>query len=195
MSGTNSSHVLELSLPPLPGTGGWLPTTAAITDWKPQYSGQSAHLAQAFVKGPEQAGIDIEYYRAQSRGHELISSANALVIPENWRWKEIARGDATIDWDGNRTQVARTELASEDHQLELVHFYWIDGRISASPYVGKLLQAWSRLTGQGDDAALVVLYAPSHAGGEAARESLRDFAAAMAPAIERSLLAARQGDN
>src|SRR6185312_17481060 len=96
------------------------------------------------------------------------------------------------DWDGNRTPVARTELGSEDRQLELVHFFWVDGRVTVSPYVGKALQAWSRLTGRGDDAALVVVYAPNRPRGDAGGQSLREFAADMMPTIEHTLRAARQ---
>ena len=101
-------------------------------------------------------------------------------------------GQAEIAWAGARKTVGRAELASEDLRLDVWHFFWVDGRVTASPYVGKALQAWSRLTGRGDDAALVVVYAPSRPRGDAGGQSLRAFAADMMPAIERTLRAARQ---
>jgi EpsI family protein len=76
-------------------------------------------------------------------------------------------------------------------RLEVLHAYWVDGRLTDSPYVGKMLQAWSRLRGNGDDAAFIVLYAPYRSRVDDARATLTDFAAAMTPGIERSLLAAR----
>ena len=180
------------SLPAIDAAGGWSPTSETLTDWKPRFSGQAAALAQSFAKGDRRAGIYIEYYRAQTRGHELITSGNLLVAPENNRWKEIASGNAVIDWAGTSSTVGRTELMAGESRLEVLNMYWVDGRVTPSPYVGKALQAWSRLTGRGDDSALVVLYTPRSARTDDARETLADFAAAVTPGIERTLLAARR---
>jgi exosortase A len=180
------------SLASISSAKGWSATSGAITDWKPHYSGEVVELAQTFEKGDWQAGIYIEYYRSQTKGHELITSANVLVTPENSRWKQTSRGERAIDWSGARKTVGSAELAARDSQLELLHFFWIDGRVTANPYVGKAWQAWSRLTGRGDDAALVVLYAPFDTMHKGRRESLGDFASAIMPGIESALLAARR---
>jgi len=74
--------------------------------------------------------------------------------------------------------------------LEVWSLYRVHGRLTSNPYYAKALLAWSRLTGQGDDAALVVLYTPLRGSGEAARASLRSFAQAMAAPIDRALGAA-----
>ena len=187
-----ASEMTVPSLPSIAGANGWSATSTAFADWRPNYSGQAAELAQVFAKGDRQAGIYIEYYRGQSRGHELITSANVLTTPGNWHWKQTAQGQAEIAWAGARKTVGSAELANEDLHLDVWHFFWVDGRVTASPYVGKALQAWSRLTGNGDDAALVVVYAPNRPRGDAGGQSLREFAADMMPAIERTLRAARQ---
>jgi exosortase A len=179
------------SLPAIQAANGWSPTSHTVTDWSPKFSGQAATLAQTYAKGDRRAGIYIAYYRAQTPGHELITSGNVLVAPENNRWKETVRGDAAFEWDGRTRSVGRARITSGESGLEVLHAYWIDGRITASPYVGKVLQAWSRLRGNGDDAALIVLYAPYRSRVDDARATLTDFAAAMTPGIERSLLAAR----
>jgi exosortase A len=180
------------SLPAIEAANGWSQTSQTVTDWSPKFSGQAATLAQTYAKGDRRAGIYIEYYRAQTPGHELITSGNVLVAPENARWKETVRGDAEVEWDGRTRRVGRARITSGESGLEVLHAYWIDGRVTASPYVGKVLQAWSRLRGNGDDAALIVLYAPFRSRGDDARATLADFASAMTPGIERSLLAARR---
>jgi exosortase A len=181
------------TLPAIEAAKGWSPTSETITDWTPKFSGQAAGLAQAYAKGNRRAGIYIDYYRAQRSGHELITSGNVLVGPGNNRWKEISRGDAAIEWAGTTRSIGSAEIMSGETGLEVLHAYWVDGRVTSSPYVGKVLQAWSRLRGNGDDAALVVLYAP-HRRGDDARATLSDFASAMAPGIERALLAARHSE-
>jgi EpsI family protein len=187
-----SSPATAPSLPPFQAAGGWSPIAQTITDWTPHFLGQAASLAQSFAKGERVAGVRIEYYRAQARGHELITSGNMLVTPDNNRWKEVQHGAATVRWNAGARDVDRVELAADETRLAVLSFYWIDGRVTASPYVGKLLQAWSRLTGRGDDAALVVLYVPHPLHGDDGRAALDDFASAMLPEVEQLLRTARE---
>ncbi|HEX6137554.1 MAG TPA: exosortase A, partial [Casimicrobiaceae bacterium] len=161
-----SSATAAPTLPAIDGAGGWAQSATPLTDWTPKYSGQAAALAQTFANGERKAGIFVEYYRAQQRGRELITSGNMLVAPEDNRWKEAASGETTIDWAGVSKTARRVTLTGPDARLEVLSLYWVDGRITASPYVGKVLQAWSRLRGNGDDAALVVMYAAGHARGD-----------------------------
>jgi EpsI family protein len=51
------------------------------------------------------------------------------------------------------------------------HWYWIDGRLTASDYRAKAWIAWSRLIGHGDDAATIVVYAPKEGAGEVALDA------------------------
>ncbi len=44
--------------------------------------------------------------------------------------------------------------------LQAYRLYWVAGHVTSSQYEAKALQAWSKLSGRGDDAALVVIYAP-----------------------------------
>jgi exosortase A len=180
------------SLPPIDAADGWSAATPPITDWKPNFSGQAATLAQVFSKGEWRAGIDIEYYRGQTRGRELITSGNVLVVPWDVHWKKTASRNASIGWDGASRNVSHVELANGETRLDVLSMYWVDGRITSSAPIGKALQAWSRLRGHGDDAALVVLYVRSAAGRSDAPQALRDFAAAMMPGIARTLRAARR---
>jgi hypothetical protein len=64
--------------------------------------------------------------------------------------------------------------------------------VTSSPYIAKALQAWSRLAGHGDDAALIVIYASADAPASAGRDALRDFSQRMSPAIDRMLESARE---
>jgi EpsI family protein len=171
--------------------GGWIPTAAPITDWKPAFQGQAARLSQTFAKGGRLAGVEIDYYRAQQRGRELITSGNVLVTPGNAKWKEAAHAEMSTEWGGARHTVAHSSLDHGELRVEVLSAYWVDGQFTTSPYVGKMLQAWSRLRGRGDDAAFVALYVTATRDDHDAMRVLTDFANALGPGVERSLVAAR----
>jgi EpsI family protein len=98
-----------------------------------------------------------------------------------------------VPWLGAPLTVSRVVLSGPDVRLDIFRLYWVNGRVTASEYVAKWLIAWSKITGQGDDSALIVFYTPIAARGEEANAILRDFAAANSPTIDSALAAARRG--
>jgi EpsI family protein len=149
-------------------------------------------LSQTYAKGDHRVGLYIAFYRDQQKGRELITSANVLTRPIDWNWKQTGSGTGEVDWNGHATTVDRTELIGRDVRLQVIRLFWIAGRVTWNPYAAKALQAVAKLQGSGDDAALIVMYAPASVNGDVARESLRSFAADMSPAIARALAAARE---
>jgi len=69
-------------------------------------------------------------------------------------------------------------------------WYWIGGKLTSSDREAKLMTAWSRLTGAGDDSAVVMLYARKE-GTENGERSLAAFAAQAGSAIGTALRQAR----
>ena len=70
------------------------------------------------------------------------------------------------------------------------HWYWIDGRLTASDARAKAYAALSRLTGRGDDSAVVVVYARKEQPGEA-EAALNAFIGDAGPGIASALAKAR----
>lgn len=174
------------------GTNGWA-TSTRVVDWRPDYEGYKTELRQTFDKDGRSIGLYIAYYRNQAKGRELITSGNQLTMPKNWQWKQLAAASDTVRWNEHPTTVDRVELAGLNQRINVFSLYWIGGRVTASPYTAKALQAWSNLTGLGDDGALIAMYAPVAGDGRETLEAMRAFAADMSPAIERALIAARDG--
>jgi EpsI family protein len=175
------------------GGNGWTPSSAAIANWKPHYSGYSAELSQTFQKEDRVVGLYLAYFRNQEKKHELVTSGNVLVTKVDWKWKEVATGSDSVDWAGARTPVHRAEISGPDIHLDIYRLYWVNGTVTASDYVAKALTAWSKLRGQGDDSALILMYAPQAASGKSMDAVLRDFAAALSPSIENTLDSAHAG--
>lgn len=186
-----SAIVSTPTLPAISGTAAWQPS-APFTTWKPHYKGFVAEQSQSFRAGDREVGLYVAYYRNQEKRHELITSGNLLVAREDWAWKHVASGRDRVDWTGRATDVDRAEILGTDARLQVFDLYWVDGRVTSNPYVAKALLAWSRLTGRGDDSALIVAYTPERSRDDASRQALRDFLRQMSPEIESALGRARE---
>ena len=68
--------------------------------------------------------------------------------------------------------------------------YWIDGQLVSGDLRGKLMGAWARLNGRGDDAALLLLYADEPDDAQSER-ALTRFMETASPALVSQLEAAR----
>lgn len=179
-------------IPALAAANGWVDTPITFTDWKPRYRGYAAELQQTLTKDGHEVGLYIAYYRQQSKGNELITSGNQLVTPEDWKWKPVGKGSESVEWSGRPERVERADLSGQTTALQTYRLYWIAGHVTSSQYEAKALQAWSKLSGHGDDAALVVIYAPRRTRDDDQTSVLRAFTKEMSPSIERSLAAARE---
>ena len=178
-------------LAPLPATAGWTAIPKPPAAFKPHYLGARAELEQGFANGAAQVGLYIGYYNAQKQGEEMIGSANVLVTPKETKWKQLSSGRDTVTWNGAATSVATAMLGNDQARLAVLRLYWVNGRLTASDYEAKGLLALSKLTGRGDDSAVIVVYAPPPRAGGDADAALRAFVAETSPNIERMLAATR----
>ncbi len=176
----------ELQAPP-----GWF-KAPAFTAWKPAYAGSSATLQETFGDGNAKVGIFISYYRNQDYEHKLITSTNMLATSDDRIWSVISRGSFQTSLPDTSLQVRTAEILSKENGLEsrfvVWQWYWINGHLTTSDFTAKLLTALSRLRGQGDDSAVIMLYAPA----EFAPTSLPAFAEADGPQIQQLLAATRE---
>jgi exosortase A len=176
----------------IPPANNWIASDERVADWTPRYSGYATDLAQTYANGNRRVALYVAYYRNQQKGRELITSGNMLTRTKDWDWKQTSTGTDQVDWEDRKTTVGRAELAGRETRLQVIHLFWVAGHVTSNPYFAKALHAIAKLQGLGDDAALIVIYAPTGGDGELARESLHAFAADMSPAIGRALTAARE---
>jgi EpsI family protein len=81
--------------------------------------------------------------------------------------------------------------ASGEQRLRVWQWYWVAGVLTASDVKAKLLNLKSRLSGRGDDGAIIVMFAPEAQDG-GADAALSDFAPAALDALMPALNAARE---
>ena len=105
-------------------------------------------------------------------------------------WSRL--GEQRVNVDAGVPAVIESRLRSERAQLVAWHWYWAGGQWSTRPEEVKLRQAYDRLTGKGDDAAVVVLYAePGSSIHDDTPAVLRTFVRDMEPALRAVVADAR----
>jgi EpsI family protein len=171
----------------LPAVPGWQAAPALTVNWRPAFANPAAELRAEYTQGERRVGVFIGYYRQQTYQQKLVSSENVLVRSNDHEWANVASGRRVVTIDDRSVGVRTAELrAANDHRLAVWQWYWIGGRLTTSDYLAKAYQAWSRLLGQGDDSAVVVLYAAKGQDG-IGESTLQDFAGAAGPAVETAL--------
>lgn len=183
----------EAHIPAIAGTQGWREDQQRFADWRPGYAGAAAERAAVYASGDGQVGLYLGYYFDQARNGELITWGNTLTAGTGWSATPGARvqlplRDATLAVPSVRVSAAGAE------PLQVWTWYWIDGRLTGSEHVAKWYLALNRLSGRGDDAAVVAIYAPYREPADAVAARLRSFAAGMWPHIDAALHVARQPD-
>jgi len=178
----------------------WVRGAKDTIGFKPIFENPSAELNQVYVKGGSNVGVYVGYYRNQSYDRKLVTSTNVLVRSNSGAWSQIDQGAVSADFGGGAKTVRFAELrrmgaasAGAPERLLVWQIYWIHGRLTSNDYLAKVYSAVYQLLGRGDDSAVLVLYTPLDARGEA-RKALDAFLLAHYASIDRALSAAAMGN-
>lgn len=165
---------------------GWSKETL-FSSWQPTFANPSSELHSAFVQDGRQIGLYIAYYRNQDYARKLVTSTNTLVQSSDRIWSIPERHDQAVNIDHLPSTVRSATLLGKESTvptyLTAWQWYWINGKVTTSDFEAKLLTALARITGHGDDSAVIVLYSPQ----EYAPETLPAFAKAIGPELARQL--------
>jgi exosortase A len=142
-------------------TAGWQSIAPErVPDWKPHFSGMRGELREAWEGGGAPVGLYIAYYRDQHGGEELVNSENRVLKYKDKQWSMAAYGERAAQLGMQEVDVRTIEIFDASNRLLVWHWYWVDGRWTTSDYVAKLYQTLARLSGRGDDSAVVMIYTP-----------------------------------
>jgi exosortase A len=191
-------HQGEVQLQPVAAQAGWQGTPPPA-DWVPAYEAANAMSHAGWVSpAGERVGVHVAYYRAQNYQRKLVSSTNVLVQSKDDTWVQVSGGAASTQLGSEPLAVQRAELRAQGsvlnadlQRLVAWQFFWVDGRVTASPAKAKLWGAWQKLKGQGDDGAIVVLYTQARQGeaADAVDAVLQTFVRDQGAALLSSLRA------
>lgn len=190
-----ATQLPHLSLSPELAAG-WRQVGGPEAQWKPVYQNPSAEAAAQYAsQAGQKVGIYLAYYRQQDEARKLVSSTNVLVSSKDKLWNAIEAKDKVISLPSRSLAVHEARVlpstgsGTPDRAGLLVwQLYWINGSLTASDHEAKLLGAWHRLMGRGDESAAIVLYTadtPSQPG----RAALESFVRENLSMIEAGLAA------
>uniref|UniRef100_UPI0035B239F9 exosortase C-terminal domain/associated protein EpsI n=1 Tax=Pseudoduganella sp. TaxID=1880898 RepID=UPI0035B239F9 len=161
-----------------------------FTSWQPAFAPATGSLRQAFAGTPP-VGLAVLYYRDVPGGEKMISSINRFSDAKSpWRENSVALRDERI---GGRTMAVREGLLGVDGRRLLVwQWYWINGNMTSSNYVGKLLQVKEKLMGGSGDGAAVMVFSPYDEDPAVARAALRAFLDSNLKPLDQALASNRR---
>lgn len=185
----NTNESVNLSLPASAGT--WQ-IDASTMGWQPQFANSSTELHSTYRTPDSWVGLYIAYYRHQNYERKLITSTNVLANSTDPLWQTLGNHRVDATFGSNEIALRETELLKKpvgmDERYIVWQVYWINGRLTDSDIEAKWLTAWAMLTGQGDDGAVIVIYAPK----DSAAKSLSVFTSEAGDELLRRLSEARQ---
>ena len=175
----------DLGIPP-PAPGWSLEATPA-TNWRPNYSGTGSSIFQTYRKGDRAVVLYIGFYPRQSRGAELVTSTNVMVVQKHPIWSNVGESRRKEDFGKWPLNIRQTQLRSFGQRLLIWDWFHISGFQLTNPYLAKLLFARNKLLGRGDDGAAIIIATAYEDDPEGAAETLREFVRDMTPSIDAAL--------
>jgi exosortase A len=176
---------------------GWHAGEVPAVSWKPHFDNPSAESAHSYVNQGPVVGLYIAYYRRQDYGRKLVSSENVFVTTQDKVWAQVAHGQhqsklgaKTVDWRTAWLRGSPHPDQRAEERLTAWQTYWVGGTLTNSDAKAKLIAAWHRALGRGDDSAAIVIYT-TDPSGQAAQALLEEFATANLDAIDAQLRATR----
>ncbi|MCF6216251.1 MAG: exosortase A [Emcibacter sp.] len=159
----------------------WGSDNSINADWKPQYHGASQifHMRHE-EQNSEAIDIYIAYYKYQSQDAEMIRFGNGVVQQDIWA--RVDNRKVTTRLNGTNTSVNEILLQSSGQKRLVWYWYWVDGRITASNYKAKILDAKAKLLGGRLDSAVIALSLSfDDLNIDQKRAQLAKFAASLPP--------------
>ena len=160
---------LALALPA--PTGAWRAATTPAP-WRPALADADRHAGAGWRAGAARVDLYVAYYWRQRDGHEAAAAPSRLIDDQTAIRLGFASAPARVD--GAPLTVAVTRLRTRDDRVIRVwHWYWVDGRFTASRALAKLLEVKARLLFGEPRAALIMLATEEGGDGAAAAAALQ----------------------
>ena len=164
----------------------WATVADGPLELKPAFVNTATEANRVYARDGRSVGVYIGYYRQQQPGRKLVGSANTLVRMDDPTWTARDIGTRIVDVAGETHALRTTTLRPRvpgGGDLVVWQTYWVNGRFTSNELVARAQIALGKLMGQGDDAAVVMLYAPA----ADADTTLQAFTQANLPLVEALL--------
>lgn len=144
------------SLTSIAPPAGWVIHTQDQKVWSPEFKGASSRILSTFEKNAVKMRLFMAHYRSESQGEELINQNNRFYDTNGWvqvnsRHRRMALGD---DKNLNYKELI---LKNGERRKAIRFWYDINGYTTDSVYLGKLVQAVTRILRTDKGGVVVIL--------------------------------------
>ncbi len=162
LSDSTDVRRVMLAPPDLPGAAAADSQTPMLS---PAFPGAVAAFSRSYVQGDATVTVHVAYFRRQGYGAKLASSQNTLVRLDDERWNQASASNAMVVVADKAVPMRAREIfsahsltAAVRKRLDVRQVYWAGGRFTGNAQWASALAIYGRVTGQGDDAAVITIY-------------------------------------
>jgi EpsI family protein len=156
----------------------WVEVDMNPYSWTPHFQTPSAEFVRTYRSDSRFVKVYVASYAASQPRAKLASVTNVL-IPEPWSIS--GRELRTVTFDGRSFRVRETRLEGASSSLVVWNWYSVDGTLTGSDYLAKLLLAKARIFQSVTGSAAVAIATESRLGLEP-ETILQDFLHHFSPA-------------
>ena len=176
---------------------GWQANAEPFSTFTPHYVSARSTEKVTFASGERKVSLFVGYYSGQLNNGPMVTYGNEVVLVSDKVWGSVAQRARNVDAAGAPLVVVENEIKGEtargNERLLSWSWYWINGRLTTSKYLAKAYNALDKLTGRGDDSAVIVVTTPMDGPVDPkAAETLAAFVSAAQPQIVSRLAAIRE---
>ena len=187
---TDGPHPGAIGIDRVPG---WQADAPSFTTFVPHYLRARSVEHETFVAGDRKVSLFVGYYSGQLSNGPLVTYDNDVVIVADKVWGSVARRGRTVPAAGDLPVVENEVRSDAGERLMTWRWYWINGRLTTSNYLAKAYNAFDKLTGRGDDSAVIVVATPMVGPNDTrSADTLEAFVTAAQPQITARLAALRE---
>lgn len=172
-------HISETTLAAPKTAAPWRSVPDATAHWRPRVPGVDADILETYASGAAEVGLYIGYFGEERQGAEVVNELIDWTGHGGWRKLEMTK--ATLPVGGAALETPCLRLARGVERRLICYWYWVDGQMTGSPYVAKLLRARALIFGGLRSAAVLAVSESGAERPESGVKVLRNFLAAVEP--------------
>jgi EpsI family protein len=153
--------------------GAWQVVSGVRDPLPPVFASPDAQFDSAYDDGTSRVYLHIGYYVYDRRGAQAVSSAHDFEGRKPWILAGSGNVPVVIDRQPITIQQLRSVRGTEGHVVW--YWYWVDGRFTGDPYLGKLLALKAVLLGGTRASAVVAVSAGYNERPAEAEDTLHRF--------------------
>lgn len=167
--------------------GEWSGESDNDAAWKPAFQNATRESHRFYRFGDDTLLLSVGQYSTRSRDSELINSQNLLLSAKETAWRITGQGKTRLTLAGEPVEVDRYTLKGRSESYQVYSWYRIGYHYTANRYMGKLLEAFYRLSFGRQDSARIVITVPARLESREIKLPDQSFLDALLPSVEGPL--------